>query len=858
MAAVESTSSSAWPAARSYGPEATVAAFPLGGIGTGTVSIGSRGEFRDWEIANHPDKGHWLPFTFFAIRAQPHGGAAVTRVLESRIQPPHEGDSGHHIGKVAGLPRLRTSTMRGEYPMLGIDFVDDVLPVQVRLDAFTPLVPLDVQASGLPGAVLRYTVFNPLATGVKVTVAGSMSSPVGIVDHNVFQFPVFEGNPTVRRRTTGGLTGLEFGTDLPTDHLLYGSASLTTADPSTTLTEQWAVDFWQDGVQLFWDDLTSDGLLGDHPFTLEGGSELGRSLDRLPKLRTGSLGIVADLAPGETRTFEFFLTWHTPNRSKAWNGMVGLPNTHADEIVLNHYATRFGDAWAVAEHLHGRLGELEGATRAFHDVLFGSTLPRELVDAVSATLVVLRSTTCLLLDDGSEEGCFAAWEGSFDHAGSCEGTCTHVWNYAQTVAHLFPVLERSARRTEFLHETLPDGRMRFRTNSVFGNEPHEFHPAVDGQMGTVVRLYREWRFCGDDGFLAELWPGAKRAMDFAFVAWDSNGDNVLDSQQHNTYDIEFYGENSLANSMFFAALRAAAEMAEAVGETETAKRYAEAADIGAARMDEMLYNGEYYDQRLADVDEHRYQYGTGCLSDQLLGQTLAHLTGLGYVLPPDHVRSAAGAIYRHNFRSDFTDYASVQRTYALNDDRGLVLCTWPHSGRPRIPFVYSDEVWSGIEYQVATHLIYEGLVDEGLEIVRAVRERHDGIRRNPWNEAECGNHYARSMASWGALIALSGAQWDARSRSLRLAPVAAASQGETARVFVSTASGWGEAEIRPDVATLRLLWGELELEDVDLVHPGGARFTLDGPTRLVAGQTIQLTSEPSNAPRQSTGQGEQR
>jgi uncharacterized protein (DUF608 family) len=817
-----------------------VAAFPLGGIGTGTVSLGARGELRDWEIANRPDKGTWLPFTFFAIRAQPQGGEAVTRVLESRIAPPHEGDSGHHIGKVAGLPRLRTSRMHGEYPLLGIEFEDETLPVEVRLEAFTPLVPIDVNASGLPGAVLRYVVRNPRDEAVAVTVAGSMSSPVGIVGHNVFQFPQFEGRPSVQRRESDGLTGLFFGSDLPADHLLHGSATLATTDASTTMTEQWSVNFWQDGAQLFWDDLVADGRLDDQPPTLEGESELGRTLGGLPPLRTGSLGIVADLGPGETRTFEFFLTWHTPNRPKAWNGMVGLPNTHGDEIVLNHYATRHADAWAVAEHLRDHLAPLESATRAFHRSLFGSTLPRELVDAVSATLVVLRSTTCLLLDDGSEEGLFAAWEGSFDHAGSCEGTCTHVWNYAQTVAHLFPALERSARRTEFLHETLEDGRMRFRANSVFGNEPHEFHPAVDGQMGTIVRLYREWRFSGDDDFLLELWPAAKRALEYAFTTWDANGDFVLDSQQHNTYDIEFYGENSLANSMFFAALRAGAVMAEHVGDAAAARRWREAAASGAARMDDLLYNGEYYDQRAEDVDRYRYQYGAGCLSDQLLGQTLAHLTGLGHVLPAEHVRSAVGAVFRHNFLDDFSGYHSVQRTYALNDDRGLVLCTWPRGGRPRIPFVYSDEVWSGIEYQVATNLVYEGLVDEGLEIVRAVRERHDGVRRNPWNEVECGNHYARSMASWGVLVALSGTAWDGRTRSLRVAPDAAATQDGTARLFVPTSEGWGEVEIRPDGASLRLLWGELDLARLEVVHPDGPVFVLTAPARLSAGDALDV------------------
>ena len=181
------------------GPEAAAAAFPLGGIGTGNVSIGARGEFRDWEISNHADKGTWLPFTFFAIRARPQDGEPVSRVLEARIRPPHEGDSGHHIGKVAGLPRLDSSRMSGEYPLLTIDFADEQLPVEVRLQAFTPLVPLDVDALRHPGSGAALHGAQPAGSPVEVTVAGSMSSPIGIVDHNVFQMPVFEGRPRGRR-----------------------------------------------------------------------------------------------------------------------------------------------------------------------------------------------------------------------------------------------------------------------------------------------------------------------------------------------------------------------------------------------------------------------------------------------------------------------------------------------------------------------------------------------------------------------------------------------------------------------------------------------------------------------------------
>ncbi len=307
-------------------------------------------------------------------------------------------------------------------------------------------------------------------------------------------------------------------------------------------------------------------------------------------------------------------------------------------------------------------------------------------------------------------------------------------------------------------------------------------------MGTIVRLYREWRLTGDEQFLRELWPAASKALDFAFDYWDSDKDFVLDSQQHNTYDIEFYGPNSLCNSMFFAALKAGAEMAEHVGDAERATRYRHALEAGSAKMDELLWDGSYYVQRIDDVDAMRYQYGKGCLADQLLGQYMAHVVGLGHILPKQHVKKAIKAVFQNNFRDSLVKHDSVQRTYALNDEMGLLLCTWPKGGRPGIPFPYADEVWTGIEYQVAAHLIYEGLVDEGLTIVKACRDRHDGIRRNPWNEVECGHHYARSMASWSVLTALSGFQFDMVNGTMRFDPVINKSNFQC---LWSTGRAWG-------------------------------------------------------------------
>ncbi|HBN82808.1 MAG TPA: hypothetical protein DDZ89_03090, partial [Clostridiales bacterium] len=221
-----------------------------------------------------------------------------------------------------------------------------------------------------------------------------------------------------------------------------------------------------------------------------------------------------------------------------------------------------------------------------------------------------------------------------DNAGCCEGNCTHVWNYEQTLAFLYPSLERDMRLTEFNVETDETGKMEFRTKKLFGGS-NNFHPAADGQLGSIIRLYRDWKLSGDHDLLATVWDNAKRALDFAFSYWDSDGDYVLDSQQHNTYDIEFYGPNSLTNSMFYGALKAGAEMAKAMGDRQSESTYRNAFLQGSQRMDQLLWDDDYYIQVIDDVNQYKYQYGKGCLSDQLLGQTLSHVAGLGHILPKE-------------------------------------------------------------------------------------------------------------------------------------------------------------------------------------------------------------------------------
>ncbi len=790
-----------------YPHTASAAAFPLGGIGTGNVSLGARGEFRDWEIFNRPAKGQMLPNTFFALWVQQPGDKAITRVIEAPLQPPFLGSHGYHPASAAGLPRLKGATMSGEYPLVGITFQDPELPVAVELEAFTPFIPLCPEDSGLPCAILTYTLRNLTDQVVDATLVGSLTNPVGGIHYDSFGnlSPAKPEDAIQTRndfREADGLRGLFFHSQaLSTEDLRYGDLSLVTLAPEVTCKPAWLRAGWYDYLREFWQDLATDGLLTDLGYGDP--SRLG-----LPD--PGSLGVPVRLSPGEVRAIPFILSWYFPNRPNSWDQNASEP------LARNHYANRFISSWDVAQYTAQNLGRLETSTRQFHAALFDSTLPPEVIEALSASIVPLRSNTCFWLADGR----FYGYEGCFDDCGCCPGSCTHVWSYAYTLAYLFPSLEREMRRIEFELETGPDGHMNFRNHHTFQVEMHPSQPAMpaaaDGQMGSIIRVYREWLLSGDRNWLAGVWPGVRRAIAFAAQEWDRDGDGLFEGRQHNTYDIEFYGPNPLCSGYYLAALRAVEELAGVMGDDELAGQCRGIFEKGRRKFDQVLWNGEYYRQQLENVDAYRYQHGEGCLSDQLLGLLHADLLGLGPILPSEHTHKALQSIYRYNFKPDLSQHANCQRTFALGDEAGLVLCTWPHGRQPQYPFPYSDEVWTGIEYHVAAHLLRVGEIAAGLEMIEAVRARQDGFRRSPWDEVECGHHYARSMSAWTLLLALSGMQANAGRGTLHFEPLLEVSERQDLMRFPwSNGQAWGiyqqhfDPENGERVVTIEVLGGAL-------------------------------------------------
>ncbi len=841
-------------------------AFPLGGIGTGSLSLSGWGALVDWEIFNRPNKGTYLPFTFFSLWAKQDGMSPLTRVLQGPPMPPFDGSGASNEGGLghgvpydsgAGLPHMRSCSFAGEYPFAWISFTDPELPLDVIMEAYNPFIPLNPDDSGLPAAIFRFTLHNAGLKPVLATLAANLYNAVG------YRGGTLDGsgmggnvNAPVHEE---GLTGLLMTSQryAPGDHR-FGSMALTTPWPEVTWQSAWLRAGWFDTLQAFWDEFSALGVLAERTY---GPSDDGKS-------DVGTIGLRVRLEPEETAVLPVYITWHFPNFVKYWQrpcpGQV-CPDEQKP-VWQNHYATQFSDALEVARYVAKNADRLHEESSRFHDALYSSTLPPYVIDAVASNASILKTTTCIRLTDGR----FYAFEGCNPSSGCCEGSCTHVWNYAQTLAFLFPSLERSMRDSDYTYNQLDDGRMCFRLQLPLGSPPNDFFPAADGQLGGVLKVYRDWKLSGHTDWLRGLWPRVKKALAFAWKEWDVDRDGVMEGVQHNTYDIEFWGPNPMMGSLYLGALRAAEEIARALGEEDQAREYRRLYESGHAKLSADLFNGEYFVQRVdplahlvahADLSKSiggqtpgdpKYQCGSGCLSDQIIGQWLAHLVGLGHVLEPEQVQSALRSVFKHNWRLDFYHHPNCQRVFAVNDEHGLLLCSWPHGGRPAFPFPYSDEVWTGIEYQVASHMIYEGLLDEGLAIVRGLRERYDGVRRNPWNEMECGNHYARALASWSLLTALSGFSFDLTRGAIGFSPRL---EGPVFRTFWSVASGWGTYQQQQTKTaiqvSLRLQYGSLSLSElsigrVDVADSWRASARRNGNSVSVALQSgPRLTFDPS-------------
>ena len=421
-----------------------------------------------------------------------------------------------------------------------------------------------------------------------------------------------------------------------------------------------------------------------------------------------SLAVKKTVGPGSTETFTFYLTWNFPNR-KAWS----------ETIVGNYYSTRFPDAWEAAEAIVPQIPEMERQTLSFVHAFLKSTYPDVVKEAALFNLATLRSQTVFRLPSGHLMG----WEGVMDRFGSCAGSCTHVWNYEVATPFLFGELAKTMRDVEFNYVTKENGLMNFRASLPLSEAAKGNSAAADGQMGCVMKIYRDWQLSGDDEFLQKNWGQVKKVLAYAWTdkGWDGNQDGVMEGLQHNTMDVNYFGPNPQMGFWYMGALKAAEKMALAMKDKTFAKKCNTLFRQGSTWMDANLFNGEYYEHKITDPETFEYldmrnpdvkvppfQLGKGCLVDQLVGQYMAHICGLGYLGDKEHIRTTLGSIMKYNYVKDFSRHFNNMRSYVMGDESGLLMASWP-KGRLEVPFPYFAEVMTGFEYCAAVGMIYEGM-----------------------------------------------------------------------------------------------------------------------------------------------------
>lgn len=783
--------------------------FPMGGIGAGMICLAGNGMLTSVSIDNRP-----------LLFCEPNIFAALAfnnnaRVLEGPV-PWHKifgstpGAGNGLAGKNYGLPRFGDCSFSSRFPFGTVTLTDGNVPVSVSLTGWSPFIPSSPDDSSLPVAALEYT-FENKTDGEIETVFSYHAA------HEIIPNPV-HGERRIFRSTPGGFIVenlLPEGSD-GTKRFF----AVTAEEPEASVNCRWLRSGWWDPMTALWRDIAAGSVLSNPPYPPEEDNGMG-----------ASLYIPLKLKAGERRTIIIRLCWYTPKSSmhigEVDRAVCGGENCTCDvDSYSPWYAAAFPDIGSVIAYFTKNYSLLRSQTERFTDTFYDTTLPDCVTEAVAANLSIIKSPTVLRQYDGR----MWAWEGCGDGGGCCHGSCTHVWNYAFAIPNLFPSLERTLRETEYTASQNSDGHQTFRSNLPITPAIHNFHAASDGQLGGIMKAYREWRISGDTPWLRRLYPKIKESIDYCIRTWDPDGCGVLSEPHHNTYDIEFWGPDIMCTTFYLGALSAMIKICGFLGEDDS--RYSDLYKKGRIYCENELWNGEYFYQRvmldglhaspdlaLAGVPAEiagiirregpKYQYGTGCISDGVIGCFMAKMCGLGDILDAGKVRSHLSSIYKYNFRNDLTAHSNPQRpAYALRDEGGLLLCSWPRGGMPTLPFPYSNEVWTGIEYQVASHMAAMGLVTECTDIVAAARSRYDGKKRNPYNEFECGHWYARAMASYALIGGLTGIRYDAVEKTLYVSP---SIKGDF-RSFLCTETGYGTAGIKDGKVFVEVAEGNIVIE----------------------------------------------
>lgn len=799
-------------------------AFPIGGLGTGMFCVEGSGAISNMNI-RHKTEMLNEPTMFAGLYLKGVDNGSI--VVEGQVpdwkkfgQP----QSTKGYGGTWGLPRFKDCDFEVKFPFAKLRMSDDELKMDVTMKVWNPFIPTDENNSGLPVAGFEYTFKNKYAKEVEA-----------IFSYNSKNFVDIRNGGASIRPIENGFIISQKGTETQPFH--QADFVIFTDEPETKVNYCWFRGWSFDSFTMCWNEMSS-GVIKENPANMADAPG-------------ASLYVPFRLQPGESKTIRLYMAWYVPF-SLVREGLEPIDDVDVPIVpVVNErgepagyidtsiqlsdkyrpwYSSRFANIEEVADYWMKNYNTLKEKTELFTDAFYATTLPAEVVEAVAANLTILKSPAIFRQYDGRMWN----WEGCGNEYGSCYGSCTHVWNYAQAIPHLFPKMERTLRETEFFVSQAKNGHQAFRSALPIRPIRHNFHAAADGQLGGIMKVYRDWHIYGNDEWLKLIYSYVQNSLDYCINTWDPKRKGVIEEPHHNTYDIEFWGPSGMINSYYTGALQAFVAMGEHLEKDMT--EYRELLDKSIDYMENQLYDGEYFIQNirwkelqasdptkvqsvnsnyskegldLLEKEGPKYQYGKGCLSDGVVGAWLSLVCGLDEAIDRKKILSHLLSVHKYNLKRNLRKHVNPQRsTFALGDEGGLLLCSWPKGGKLQLPFVYSNEVWTGIEYQVASHLMFEGEVEKGLDIVRTCRDRYDGRVRNPFNEYECGAWYARAMSSYAMLQALTGIQYDAVDSTLYID----SRIGDDFTSFLSTETGFGNVGLKDGKPFIEVKYGKIDVK----------------------------------------------
>lgn len=773
---------------------------PAGGLHSGTVYLGGDGRLWLWGIYNDEKEGIEPKTVLWndgsnEVKVRSRDGASYVepaiadnrRVLEQgfAIRLQHEGKT---IIRELKEDHWDEVVFEASYPVATIHYIDKALPVEITIQAGGIFIPLDADSSALPATVYNIQVINKSQETIPVAVCGWL-------ENGAHKITAKDGDGKRRNNAVKKDTYTAIFSDFTAikDDVLQqrdaGTVCIACIGKDGYLNTD--ADPWPANERMF--DASNES-----------------TADCLPSEKlVGSISVAQSIAPGRSEAINYVLSWHFDHPLA--KRLSKLPETKGSY----YYGGRFKDALAVTDYIAQHFTRLHGQTLLWKQTYYDASLPFWFLERTFLNIGTLATANTYRFANNR----FWAWEG----VNACEGTCTHVWQYAQAVGRLFPSLERDAReRTDLGIALQDDGGIIFRAE-------YEHRPAIDGQAGTLLRIYREHQMSTDDTFLQQNWEKIKKATRF-LLAQDKNGDGMTDTPMENTLDAVWEGEIAWIVGLTIAAVKAAAMMASEMKDKNFAATCNDYVEKGCRNMADKLFNGEYFIHR-PDAVQGRKKLGSynTCHIDQVYGQSWAWQAGLGRLWDKEKTLSALRALWKYNFAPDVGPYIKTHtggRPYALAGEAGMVMNTNPHN--EPTPYGenitwqlgYFHECMSGFEHQVASHMMAEGMTDEALVMTKAIHDRYHAAKRNPFNEIECSDHYARAMASYGTFITACGFEYHGPKGYIRFAPKL---NPQNFKAPFTAAEGWGsytqQLSGNKQEHVLAIKYGSLQLLQLGVEKP---------------------------------------